>query len=201
MKGLDVSCKRCEHGRVKDCCIICSQQFFCEHSKRKMFARSVTEGCSICQHGKRMIYCKDCHGSAICVHLNVKYMCKECKGSRMCQHGRRKYICKDCKGSYMFEHERQKYDCIKCSPHLFCVHEKDVVNAKIVSLRTANFLPKQLSRDFVKRRRSLMNKKCVSTQTLIGNFFLPQLTYSHLMLIKKQMSSLKMKMILTRLVS
>lgn len=67
-----------------------------------------------CKHGKRPIYCKDCHGRAMCEHGRYRSACKECHGSQVCEHDKLRYRCVLCEGSSICKHKRLQCKCKEC---------------------------------------------------------------------------------------
>ena len=51
----------------------------------------------ICEHGRRLAYCKECGGSQICEHGRQRTRCMECGGGSICEHGKLRYRCKECR--------------------------------------------------------------------------------------------------------
>lgn len=79
---------------------------------------------SICEHGRKYYFCKDCKGPGICVHDKYKHYCSECGGASLCRHNRNKSRCKECGGSNICIHKKRKDECKACKGSGVCDHGK-----------------------------------------------------------------------------
>jgi hypothetical protein len=116
---VNVTHKKCIHGKRKQVCIICDNSGFCKH-KREIRKCIECNGSGICEHKKRKWDCKLCDGVSYCVHNKYKFYCIECSGSGICIHKKRKTFCKECKGSSICIHNKEKRHCKECGGSSLC---------------------------------------------------------------------------------
>ena len=90
----------------------------CEHNKKLPYCK-ICGGSVYCEHGIYKSRCKECGGSEICEHNNVRHVCKLCweagtGGASICEHGVPRSICVECKGGGVCEHNRIRSHCKEC---------------------------------------------------------------------------------------
>ena len=116
---VNVTHKKCIHGKRKQVCIICDSSGFCKH-KREIRKCIECNGSGICEHKKRKWDCKLCDGVSYCIHNKYKFYCVECKGIGICIHNKRKTVCKECKGGSICIHNKEKRQCKQCGGSSLC---------------------------------------------------------------------------------
>ena len=131
---------KCEHGKFKMVCKICSPHNFCLHGRRVRLCKlheDETKNHVVvdvvfkkkyirlkCAHGQLKHNCRHCSPHYYCEHNKMKNICKQCGGSSLCVHQRQRHGCVECIGTGICVHKRRKIDCIDCGGSNVCIHQR-----------------------------------------------------------------------------
>ena len=135
---------KCDHGKNRYYCIICTPSSFCKHSRRKSIClecgtgnqvcihKNIKTSCVLCcggttcPHKSRKSTCSICFPENYCIHNKFKKRCVLCFGTHYCTHGKRKDICKnkECKAGSICEHGNRRNICRSCEGSQICLHNK-----------------------------------------------------------------------------
>uniref|UniRef100_A0A0G4HMP2 Uncharacterized protein n=1 Tax=Chromera velia CCMP2878 TaxID=1169474 RepID=A0A0G4HMP2_9ALVE len=99
----------------------------CEHGHKRYYCKECGGG-GLCEHGRQRHMCKECGGRGICEHCEYRFRCRVCSSHNFCEHDRYRASCKDCgfvRTEKKCKHGRQPHLCKDCGGTSICEHNKE----------------------------------------------------------------------------